>query len=115
MGWALDGGEDIGGQMADHEHWLDMQERLCGIKDDRKRRVRELSGKFVVATTGRSSGKLVFYQDRKVSKGGCWTQFLSNAFGFSSLEDARLHAKGFKYGNPRVAVVTSDGVYQWIK
>ncbi|WP_442636516.1 hypothetical protein [Rossellomorea marisflavi] len=114
MGWALDGGEDIGGQMADYEHWLEMQFELSGIKEDRKRRVKELSGKYIVATKGKSSGKTVFYQDKDISSKGYWTQYLSNALGFSSLKDAKLHASGFKYGNPKVAIVTSEGIYQWI-
>nr|BDD45844.1 hypothetical protein 4 [Bacillaceae bacterium] len=108
MGWALDDGEDIGGQFADHEHWMDMQLELAGIKEDRKRRVRELAGKFVVATKGRSSDKITFYQDRRVSKGGYWTQYLSNALGFTTLGEAKT-AGGFKYGNPRVAIVTFRG------
>jgi acetyl-CoA carboxylase carboxyltransferase component len=110
----MDNGEDIGGQFADHDHWLELQALHSGIKEDRKRRVRELAGKFVVATQGRSSGNIVFYQDQKVNSGGYWTQYLSNALGFSTLGEAKMHASGFKYGNPRVAVVTSEGLYQWI-
>ncbi|MED1301735.1 hypothetical protein BK704_20765 [[Bacillus thuringiensis] serovar konkukian] len=114
MGWALDGGEDIGGQMADRDLWIEEMERIAGIKDDRKLRVKLLSGKYVVATTGKSSGKTVFFQDRKINKGGYWTQYLSNALGFKDLNSAIQIAKGFKYGNPRVAIVTSEGIYQWI-
>ncbi|MCU7667690.1 hypothetical protein [Bacillus thuringiensis] len=114
MGWALDGGEDIGGQMADRDLWIEEMERITGIKADRKRRVKLLSGKYVVATTGKSSGHIVFFQDQKVNKGGYWTRFLSNALGFNDLSTAVQLAKGFKFGNPRVAIVTSEGIYQWI-
>lgn len=114
MGWATDGGEDIGGQMADHDIWLEELERIAGIKEDRKRRVRELSGRYVVATTGRSSNRTVFFQNQSVSKGGYWTQYLSNALGFADINKAKLIAKGFKYGNPRVAIITAQGNYRWI-
>ncbi|PFA75837.1 hypothetical protein [Bacillus cereus] len=115
MGWALDGGEDIGGQMADRDLWIEEMARIAGIKEDRKLRVKSLSGRYVVATTGKSSNKIVFFQNQKVSKGGYWTQYLSNAFGFDDLAKAIQIAKGFKYGNPRVAIVTAEGNYQWIK
>lgn len=114
MGWALDGGEDIGGQLADHDIWLDEIAVITGIKEDRKRRVRELSGKYVVSTTGRSSGKTVFFQNQNINRGGYWTQYLSNALGFNDLNEAMMIAKGFKYGNPRVAIINSKGNYQWI-
>lgn len=114
MGWATDGGEDIGGQMADYDLWLNELERVSGIKEDRKRRIKELTGKYVVSTSGRSSGKTVFFQDKSVSSGGYWTQYLSNALGFSDLNKAKLIAKGFKYGNPRIAIVNSQGNYIWI-
>lgn len=115
MGWALDGGEDIGGQLADAEFLADQQVRLDYIKDDRKRRVRELAGQFVLVTDGRSSGKLVFYQDLRISKGGYWTQYLSNALGFKDLKEAQQVAERFKYGNPRIAIVTAEGKYQFLK
>lgn len=115
MGLSLDGGEDIGVQMADRDLWIEEMERITGIKDDRKLRVKLLSEKYIVATTGKSSGKVVFFQDQNISKGGFWTQYLSNALGFTDLEKAIQISKGFKYGNPRVAVVTSEGNYQWIR
>lgn len=107
-------GEDVGGHLADYDIWVEMQVDLSGIKEDRKRRIKDLSGKYVVATNGRSSGKVVFYQDRNISSKGYWTEFLSNALGFESLREAKLHASGFKYGNPRVAIVTAEGIYQWV-
>lgn len=115
MGWATDGGEDIGGQMDDHDAWVELQEKLSGIKEDRKLRVRQLAGRYIVSVKGKSSGDTTFYQDRKISSNGYWTKYLSNALGFESLNEARLHASGFKYGNPKAAIVTSQGNYQWLE
>lgn len=115
MGWATDGGEDIGGQMADHDAWMELQEELSGIKEDRKYRIRSLAGKYVVCAKGKSSGDMTFYQDRLISSGGYWTKYLSNALGFVDMDKAKLHAGSFKYGNPKVAIVTSEGNYQWVE
>lgn len=57
MGWATDGGEDVGGQAFDYYEWLDLQEELAYIKEDRKDRVRKLAGKYIVCVKGKSSGK----------------------------------------------------------
>lgn len=94
---------------------MELQEELRGIKEDRKCRVRNLAGKYVVCVKGKSSGDMTFYQDRRISKGGYWTKYLGNALGFECLKTAKLHASGFKYGNPRVAIITSNGNYQWVK
>lgn len=107
-------GEDVGGQYHDYDMWLEEVARMQGIKEDRKHRVKMLSGKYVVATKGRSSGDIVFLQDRKISDKGYWTRFLSNAVGFESLDKANMIAKGFKYNNPRVAIVESTGNYKWL-
>ena len=107
-------GEDVGGQEFEHEDWLNEIERIQGIKEDRKWRVSRLSGKYVVITKGFSSGETVFLQDRKVNSGGYWTKFLSNAKGFECLKTAKLIASGYKYGNPRVAIVESRGSYRYI-
>jgi hypothetical protein len=109
MGW-----DDPREDWADIDHWEEMQVHLSGIKADRKRRVRNLAGKYIVVTKGRSSGNIVFYQDRNISSKGYWTQYLSNALGFTILADAKLHASGFRYGDPKVAIVTSEGIYQWV-
>lgn len=108
-------GEDVGGNQYDHDAWLEEIDRISGIKEDRKRRVRSLSGKYVVATKGRSSNKTVFFQDKSISKGGYWTQYLSNALGFNDLSKARLIASGFKYGEPKIAIINAQGNYQWVK
>ncbi|PJZ19761.1 hypothetical protein CEW46_21515 [Bacillus cereus] len=111
----MDNGEDIGGLMADRDMWIEEMERISGIKQDRKNRVKKLAGKYVVMTDGKSSGRQVFFQDRNISNKGYWTQFLSNALGFSTEGEARTIANGFKYNNPRVAIVTSEGIYKPIR
>ena len=81
---------------------------MYDIKQDRKRRMRELVGRYVVSCDGKSSGKRVFLQDRNVSKGGYWTQYLSNAVGFKDLAIANKNKNLFKYGQPRIYFVDSS-------
>ncbi|UNA01669.1 hypothetical protein MG295_00252 [Bacillus phage vB_BcgM] len=114
MGWALDGGEDIGGQFADRDMWAEEMTRITGIKEDRKNRIKKLSGQFVIITDGKSSKKVVYFQNPNISKGGYWTQFLSNALGFKTLKEANNIKKGFKYNNPRVGIVTANGTIQLV-
>lgn len=85
------------------------------LNEDRKRRLRNLVGRYIVSTKGISSGKTVFYQDQSISRRGYWTQFITNAQGFNTLLEATTFAKQFKYNNPRIAVVTKEGMYQWIR
>lgn len=105
---------DIGGDMADHDMWVERVAEIQGIKADRNRRVKALAGRYVVSTLGRSSNRPVFYQDQRISSGGYWTQYLSNALGFDDYAEAMRFAKTFKYGSPNVAIVTASGVYQWV-
>jgi hypothetical protein len=58
VGWALDGGEDIGGLQEDLDYVFQLESQAAAIKEDRKRRVRDLNGRYVVATRGKSSGNL---------------------------------------------------------
>lgn len=113
-----EGMSDIGGDMAD----LDMQaerdairhSRTQYIKDDRKRRLKNLAGTYVISAKGYSSGKLTFIQDPKISKGGYWTQFLSNAQGFSDLTEAKEYLRKLKYNNPKIGIVTANGVVVYV-
>lgn len=105
---------DIGGDMADHDMWIERVSEIQGIAEDRKRRVKALAGRYIVSVIGRSSQKPVFYQDQRISSGGYWTQYLSNALGFDDYDEAMRFAKTFKYGNPNVAIVTASGIYQWV-
>lgn len=100
-------GFDVGGDWADLDH-------LADIKEDRQRRMRSLIGKYVIVTKGKSSGRNTFLQDRRVSTGGYWTQFLSNAFGFDTIDRAEKVMSGFKYGNPRIAIVDKRGSYHFL-
>lgn len=107
-------GEDVGGAQFDLEQAELAREHMNWIKQDRKDRVKALAGKYVVAQKGVSSGVLVFYQDQALNKGGYWTQYLSNAFGYRCMNAAKEHAKTFKYNNPKVAIVTAEGNYRWV-
>ncbi|GGP17180.1 MULTISPECIES: hypothetical protein [Oceanobacillus] len=84
------------------------------ILEDRVKRLRNLTGKFVVVTKGKSSGKQVFFQDQRISNEGYWTQFLSNAYGFSDESKAKSYASRFKFNNPKVAIVTASGNYRFL-
>lgn len=79
------------------------------IKVNKKRRVKELSGKYVIACDSQSGGKEVFLQDKIISRGGYWTKFLSNAVGFTNLNQAESKRNSFKYGNPKIYLVDSNG------
>lgn len=105
---------DIGGEMHDYDMWMAQQEELIWIKEDRQNRLRNLAGKYVVVTKGRSSGRQVFLQDQRISDKGYWTQFLSNAYGFIDQSSAEQYRKKFKFNNPKVAIVTASGIYKFI-
>ncbi len=106
--------EDIGGELADYAMFMEEMASIQGIKEDRRRRTQALSGKYVVITNGRSSGKTVFMQDPNISRGGYWTQYLSNALGFTEKSKAQLIARGMRYNNPRVAIVNANGNYTFV-
>lgn len=82
----------------------------------REVRLERLNRKYIVAMPGHKTGRMTFLQDRSVSSGGYWTQFLSNARGFTTEAAARRHAERFRYGNPRVAQVGvgANGTFQYI-
>jgi hypothetical protein len=106
-------GEDIGGIYSDIHDAEEAYDRMQMIKADRKQRVRKLSGKYVIVADGWKSKKKVFLQDPRISDKGHWTQFLSNAMGMGNKEANDL-AKKFKYNNPRVAIVTAEGIYKFL-
>jgi len=106
--------EDMGGLQEDLDFLESKSFYMEKIKKDRSKRVDHLRGKYIVTTKGISSGHTVFYQDKTVSKGGFWTQYLSNAFGFSTVEGAKTLTKKLKYNNPRVALITGHGTFQYI-
>jgi hypothetical protein len=57
-----------GEQFDTHERERILEEILL-IKKDRKDRLKRLAGKYVIITDGKSSGKLVFYQDQMKGTG----------------------------------------------
>lgn len=77
-------------------------ERISEILDDRDRRLNSLVGKYVIVDKGSSSKTIVYLQDRSISKGGWWTNFLSNAIGYVSTSAALAKASSLRYGNPKV-------------
>lgn len=78
-------------------------------------RMNRLAGRYVIAQIGKSSGHMTFLQDRRVSTGGYWTRFLSNAQGFDTINAAKRATNHLRYGNPRVALVDHHGNYRFIK
>lgn len=99
MGWALDGGEDIGGEFANDDYWADYMDR---IEEDRCRREKNLKGKYLIVCKAPSNGRLLYLQDRRISKRGFWTKFKNNALGFSSKSGAEKVCSKLKYNNPSV-------------
>lgn len=96
-------------------HSTDDLYTMYDIKEDRKRRISNLIGKYIVVCDGKSSKKQVYLQDREVSRGGYWTQFLSNAKGFKTKTEALRNKDSFKYGNPRVYLMDNNKSLMLIK
>ena len=74
---------------------------------DRKRRHEELIGKYIVVADGVSSKKLVYYQDPRYSRGGYWTEFITNARTYQTISQAERDMASIKLNNPRVGLVES--------
>lgn len=111
----MENGECIGSQIVDYDYLLQREDEIYDIELIRQKRLERLVGKYVITTKGRASGKTVYYQDQDISNKGYWTQFMSNALGFVSLDSAKLHANKFKYGNPKIGLVTAGGNVQYIQ
>lgn len=111
MGYGCDV-EDIGHDMAMADYLAELSIRREtareDIKDDRIKREKALIGKYLVICDGNKSKKTVYLQDNRISKGGYWAQFKSNALGFKSKDDAVTEKNKFKYNNPRVVLVDSS-------
>ncbi|ASR79897.1 hypothetical protein JANET_274 [Bacillus phage Janet] len=90
----------------------ELEHRAADIKADRKRRLNALIGRYVLITDGKSSKKQVYYQDKRISNKGYWTQFLTNALGFDTKSDAEAVKSTLIYNNPRVGLVTAKGNIQ---
>lgn len=95
--------DDGGDYVVDIEY-----ERRQEILNDRRRRERNLIGRYLVVTDSRyQSGLGLYLQDGRYGD-GYWTKFLSNAKGFDK-SAAIIKANNLRHGNPRVMRVQSDG------
>lgn len=101
--------EDVGGHQFEYDLFHG------SIAHARMERMADLQGNYVITATGKSSGNLTFLQDQSVSSGGYWTKYLSNARKFNSIASAKSVVRNFKYGNPRVALVTNKNECKFIK
>lgn len=99
MGWALDGGEDIGGDMATRDYLAEVK---AEIECNREQREYKLRNRYLVVCDAPSNGHLLYLQDRSISKRGFWTRYKSNAYGFDTKSGAETTAKRFRYNNTRV-------------
>ena len=99
MGWALDGGEDIGGDMAYSDY---LANRRYEINEDRYEREHKLKGKYLIICSAPSNGYNLYLQDRNISRNGFWTKFKSNALGFDTEAGANKICKSIMFNNPRV-------------
>lgn len=67
------------------------------IENERAERLHALKGKYVITCIGSTSNKIVYLQDQKINNGGWWTQYLSNALGYTNKKAAMKRAAQFKY------------------
>lgn len=102
MGYGMDG-EDWAGHMAQDDF---KAEHICRIHEDRRSRLKMLKGKYVITCKGIKSGKKYYLQDRNISKKGWWTQYLSNAFGYTSKAGAEKKCNELKHNNCRIELIT---------
>lgn len=75
------------------------------LDDQRRQRIANLYGKFVIVQDSRYSVNTVLYlQDTALttSHKTHWTQFMANARGFDTMQEATNVARNFKYNNVRV-------------
>lgn len=73
--------------------------------EERETMGRSLIGKYVIVCDGVSSKKQVYLQDRSISKGGYWTQYISNARSFETVEQTKRCIRSIRYNAPRIALV----------
>lgn len=94
---------DIGGEFAKYDYLLEVR---ADLEEDRSRRLKNIKGKYVVICDGKN--KLLYLQDRRISKNHYWTQYIANAITFSDLNSAKTECLKLKFNNPRVALVDSE-------
>ena len=101
---------DHGGHQAEIDFLNSREGQELLLSQDRESRVRGLTGKYVVSIDGYASGKPVFFQVErfKRNKKDYWTQYLSNAEGFSKKRAIRI-SESLRYGFPKVFRVEKAG------
>lgn len=118
MGWGCDV-EDVGGYMADADMAMEEADRVHSVRldilKDRERRVEKLIGRYIIVCNGWKSNKQVYLQDMMISNKGYWTQFMSNAKGFYTLQAAEIELKKFRLNNPNIALVDINSNLVFIK
>jgi hypothetical protein len=110
--WLDDGGDYCEDCIAVADYVYNRHERKSKEEEilaDRRRRERNLVGKYLVLVTSRyQKGLDLFLQDDKYGD-GYWTRFLSNAKGFHDESAAVVKAKNLQFNNPRVVFVQANG------
>lgn len=85
-----------------------LEEQRSDLKELREERKIKLIGKYLVVCDGIKSKKLCYLQDQRISSKGYWTNYMSNAIGFTNRNEAIRELKKLRYNNPRIVLVTSD-------
>lgn len=102
---------DHGGHQEEIDYLNSLEGQQELLEEDRAKRLRDLTGKYVLAITGKASGKRVFKQEQrfKRKKDHYWTQYLTNAVGYEKLSDVKAEKEKLKYGNPVILKVLTKG------
>lgn len=86
----------------------DMDADMELLEEMRAERLKQLRGTYVITCLSPYTGKILYYQDRSISRKSFWTEFLSNAFGFRSPIAAHAYCKRMRYNKPNVRYVNPD-------
>lgn len=78
-------------------------------------RLKERIGNYVLYSYGCNTGKVIFYQDRKISSKRYWTYFLNEAMFYTSITQASIRKNSLsKNKKPNILKVMYDsnrGIY----
>lgn len=78
------------------------------IVADRKLRHEALIGKHIILANSVSGNKIIYFQDPRISRGGFWTEFITNAKTFQTIAQAEREMAPIKLNNPRIGLVESE-------
>ena len=95
--------EDEEEQSQEEDFEVMLSRRRHELNKLRSRRIREQKGKYIIIAN--KGSKKLYLQDQKISSGGYWTQFRSNARTFNTAEEANKVLGYFHLGNPRAVLV----------